>query len=107
MDFIHVHDIARSVVLALDCAGDNVPVNIGTGIETSGAALAIAVGQTVGSIRVKPVPPREKIDGISRRRLSINRIREDLGWEPQIKLDVGLTVTHRWMQYAKDLWDMR
>jgi len=34
MDFIHVHDIARSVVLALESEQANVPVNIGTGIDT-------------------------------------------------------------------------
>ncbi len=32
MDFIHVHDIARATVLALESEQDNQPVNIGTGI---------------------------------------------------------------------------
>ena len=40
MDFIHVHDIARSVVLALESEQANVPVNVGTGIDTSIADLA-------------------------------------------------------------------
>lgn len=35
MDFIHVHDIARSVVAALEAEQGNVAVNIGTGIDTS------------------------------------------------------------------------
>ena len=48
MDFIHVHDIARAVVLALDCASDNVPVNIGTGIDTTVAELARILIDAVG-----------------------------------------------------------
>ena len=31
MDFIHVSDVARAVVMALDCEQSNMPINIGTG----------------------------------------------------------------------------
>ena len=59
MDFIHVHDIARSVVLALTSEQANVPVNIGTGIDTSIADLARILIDAVGA-DVEPhlQPPR-------------------------------------------------
>ena len=59
MDFIHVHDIARSVVLALESEQSNFPVNIGTGIDTSIADLADILIEAVGA-DVEPhlQPPR-------------------------------------------------
>lgn len=40
MDFVHVHDVARAVVAAVDAEGSNMAINVGTGIQTSVARLA-------------------------------------------------------------------
>src|SRR6185437_3331513 len=40
MDFIHVTDIARAVVLALTSEKGDVPINVGTGIDTTVEELA-------------------------------------------------------------------
>ncbi|GGM05044.1 MULTISPECIES: NAD-dependent epimerase/dehydratase family protein [Micromonospora] len=89
MDFIHVHDIARSVVAALEAEQGNVPVNIGTGLDTSVASLAEILIKAVG-VDVEPqFNPREVL--VSRRAADITRAREVLGWEPTIAVEDGMT----------------
>ena len=89
MDFIHVHDIARSVVLALDCEQDNVPVNIGTGIDTSIADLARILIKAVGA-DVEPIfSPRDVL--VSRRAADVTRAKEVLGFEYTIPVEDGMT----------------
>lgn len=88
MDFIHVHDIARSTVAALECEGGNVPVNIGTGIDTSVAELARILIEAVG-VDIEPqFNPRDVL--VSRRAADIKRAREVLGWEPTIPVTEGM-----------------
>ena len=89
MDFIHVHDIARSIVLALESERDNVPVNIGTGIDTSIADLARILIDAIGA-DVEPIfNPRDVL--VSRRAADITRAKEVLGFEPSIKVEDGMT----------------
>jgi UDP-glucose 4-epimerase len=88
MDFVHVADLARSVVLALESERANVPVNIGTGVATSVAALAKILIDAVGA-DVEPVfRPRDVL--VSRRAADIGRAREILGWAPSITVDQGM-----------------
>lgn len=89
MDFIHVHDIARSAVAALESPQANAPVNIGTGIDTSIADLARILIDAVG-VDVEPVfNPRDVL--VSRRAADITRAKEMLGWEPTITVEDGMT----------------
>ena len=93
MDFVHVHDIARSVVLALDCARDNVPVNVGTGIDTTVAELARILIDAVG-VDVQPqFSGRDVI--VSRRAADITRVREVLGFEATVPVREGMTALIR------------
>ena len=89
MDFIHVHDIARSVVLALESEKANVPVNIGTGIDTSIADLARILIDAVGA-DVEPIfNPRDVL--VSRRAADTARAKEVLGFEASIPVVKGMT----------------
>jgi UDP-glucose 4-epimerase len=89
MDFVHVHDVARSVVAALEAKRDNLPVNVGTGIDTSVATLADILIKAVG-VDVQPqFRSREVL--VSRRAADITRAREVLGWEPTIAVEDGMT----------------
>ena len=69
MDFVHVHDIARSVVMALDVPEQaNVPINIGTGIDTTVAELARILIDAVG-VDVEPkFNPRDVLVSAAGRR---------------------------------------
>ncbi|MCP2258119.1 UDP-glucose 4-epimerase [Streptoalloteichus tenebrarius] len=89
MDFIHVHDIARGTVAALEAERANMAVNLGTGIDTSVADLAKILIDAVG-VDVEPqFNPREVL--VSRRAADITRAREVLGWEPTISVQDGMT----------------
>jgi UDP-glucose 4-epimerase len=90
MDFVHVHDIARAVVMALDVDASraNLPINIGTGIDTSVAELARTLIAAVG-VDVEPqFRPREVL--VSRRMADISRALDVLGWKPTIDLATGM-----------------
>ncbi len=88
MDFIHVHDIATSVVAALEAETGNLPINIGTGIDTSVADLARILIEAVG-VDVEPqFNPRDVL--VSRRAADITRAREVLGWQPTIEVKDGM-----------------
>ena len=90
MDFVHVHDIARSVVMSLDAdpAKANLAINIGTGIDTTVTELAHMLIAAVG-LDVEPqFNPRDVL--VSRRAAHITRAWEVLGWEPTIDLATGM-----------------
>ncbi len=88
MDFVHVTDLARSVVAALESDNANVPINIGTGIDTSIATLAKILIDAVG-VNVEPLF-NERDVLVSRRAADISRAREVLGWEPKISVEEGM-----------------
>lgn len=89
MDFIHVHDIARSVVLALDCEQDNVPVNVGSGIDTSIKELAHILIDAVGADVEPQFNPRDVL--VSRRAADTQRAKDVLGFEATIPVGEGMT----------------
>jgi UDP-glucose 4-epimerase len=88
MDFIHVHDIATATIAALESQQGNVPVNIGTGLDTSVTDLAWILIEAVG-VDVEPqFNPRDVL--VSRRAADITRAKEVLGWEPTIPVKEGM-----------------
>lgn len=88
MDFVHVHDIARAVVAALGAERSNMPINIGTGIQTSVARLAEILIEAVGA-DVEPIfNPRDVL--VSRRAADITRAVEVLDWKPSISVEDGM-----------------
>ncbi|WP_407341749.1 NAD-dependent epimerase/dehydratase family protein [Pengzhenrongella phosphoraccumulans] len=89
MDFIHVHDIARAIVLALTAEKANMPINVGTGIDTTIADLARILIEAVGA-DVEPIfKPRDVL--VSRRAADVTRAKEILGFEPTIEVHAGMT----------------
>jgi UDP-glucose 4-epimerase len=88
MDFVHVTDVARAVGQALDSSATGMPLNVGTGAQTSIAELADLLVRALGS-GVRPIyRPREVL--VSRREASVERIKEVLGWYPVVDIEEGL-----------------
>jgi UDP-glucose 4-epimerase len=88
MDFIHVHDIARATVAALEAAQGNLPINVGTGIDTSVADLARILIDAVGVDVAPEFNPRDVL--VSRRAADISRAKAVLDWEPTIPVKQGM-----------------
>lgn len=90
MDFVHVRDIARAVVMSLDVEHSraNLPINIGTGIATSVTQLARTLIAAVG-VDVEPqFRPRDVL--VSQRMADTSRALDVLGWKPTIDLATGM-----------------
>jgi UDP-glucose 4-epimerase len=89
MDFIHVKDIARAVVLAMTAEKSNMAINVGTGIDTTVAELARILIDAVG-VDVEPqFNPRPVL--VSRRAADTSRASEVLGFEPSVEVREGMT----------------
>jgi UDP-glucose 4-epimerase len=89
MDFIHVTDIARAVVLALTSEKGNAPINVGTGIDTTVEELARILIAAVGSDVEPEFNPRDVL--VSRRAADITRAKDVLGFEAQVDVRTGMT----------------
>ena len=89
MDFIHVTDIARAVVLALTSEKGNVPINVGTGIDTTVEQLARILIAAVGADVEPQFNPRDVL--VSRRAADTTRAKEILGFEAQVDVNDGMT----------------
>jgi GDP-L-fucose synthase len=73
---------------------DEVPINVGTGIDVSIKGLADLVGEVVGfSGQIEW--DTSKPDGTPRKLLDTSRL-GNLGWKPKITLEKGLKDTYEW-----------
>lgn len=83
-DFIHVHDVARANIMAMESAvvGSGERINIGSGSETSIRELATQIG---GSVEY--APSRHEV---ARSCADISSAKEFLGWEPTISFSDGI-----------------
>jgi len=91
--FCYVSDLIEGLVALMDSPpGYLGPVNLGNPNEFTVKALAeriIALSGSSSKIVAHPLPT----DDPRQRKPDISRARDDLGWEPTIQLDEGLTQT--------------
>jgi UDP-glucose 4-epimerase len=95
-DYTFVDDVVDGFVRAAT-AGEGV-INIGTGVETTTADLFGVVVSAVGASGAEPelAPPRP--GDLARSALDPSRARVELGWEPRVTLDEGVTRTVDWFR---------
>lgn len=92
-DFVHVEDVARANVLALERGEVTGPLNIATGVETSVTEIAEALRAAAGT-GAPPVHGPARPGEQRRSCLDPARAARALGWRPGIPLDVGLAATY-------------
>ncbi|MGI9625563.1 MAG: NAD-dependent epimerase/dehydratase family protein [Longimicrobiales bacterium] len=100
-DFLYVEDGAEAVLRAVDVLDSEVPVNVGSGRETSIAELARAVALAAGfkgAIDFDTTKP----DGAPRRALDVGRAEEVLGFKAETTLEDGLRRTVASYRTARD-----
>ena len=90
-DFVHVSDVARASVLALD-KGDNQIVNIGSGNGTS-VNRVFEILAKLTSFQAKPIHGPAKQGEVYQIFLSTTRAWEVLGWQSEVSLGEGLAST--------------
>ena len=95
-EFLHVDDLARAILHCIKFYDEKIPLNVGTGLETSVKNLALSIAQIVGySGEIKW--DRNKPDGTPRKVLSVKRI-NDIGWRSSIDLETGIKQTYEWFK---------
>ncbi len=97
-DFVHVGDIVRSVLLALEPgAADGLPVNVGTGCATSVLDVATTLAHALG----KPAEPETRNEyragDIRHCFADITRARELLGFDPAVSFAEGMAELTGWL----------
>lgn len=93
-DYVYVGDVARANIAALT-RGDDLFINIGTGVGTTVNEVFSTIARVVG-FEGEPVyaPPRK---GEVLRVVLDNRLaREALGWEPRVSFPEGIARTVEW-----------
>ena len=96
MDFIHVADVARANVLALEADAESGAFNIASGTETTLRDLAAALSAAMGSDLGPEWGPARGATAVPRRLADTTRARDVLGFEAEIGLDEGLQRLVSW-----------
>ena len=97
-DFVSVHDIVRANVLAMENpAADYQAFNVGSGVRTSIRQMAEVLGGIFGKVHIRPEITHTYRAGDTRHCFAdISKIREILGFEPQVGLEQGMAELAEW-----------
>ena len=93
-EFLHVDDLARAVIFAMEHDLPQHLYNVGTGCDVTISELAKMVQETVGH-KGEIFWDTSKPDGTPRKLLDCSRL-NDLGWESKISLQDGLREVNKW-----------
>jgi UDP-glucose 4-epimerase len=96
-DFVFVGDVVAALLAA--AGSDGGPYNIGTGVETTVAALHHACARVAG-VDAPPLYEEARLGDVRRSALDSSRAERELGWRPRVGLEAGLEATWAWMQEA-------
>lgn len=98
-DFVHVRDLARACVLALECdAAANVTLNVGSGCSYSIVEVAERLARVLGREHLVPqISGRYRAGDIRHCFADISRAGDLLGYRPCIDLDSGLAELSGWL----------
>ena len=100
-EFVFSDDIADALIFMLQegVKTDDMPINIGTGVDISISDLARQIAEVVG-YDGKIVWQTDKPDGTLRKLLNSDRLLS-MGWKPKTTLRAGLKETYDW--YLKNV----
>ncbi|HET8702017.1 MAG TPA: NAD-dependent epimerase/dehydratase family protein [Nitrococcus sp.] len=107
-DFVHVRDVARACRLALETpAAAGQCFNVGSGQSISVLELARAIARVMGRDIAPEVTGEYRTGDIRHCFADISKVREVLGFTPQIPLEQGLEELAQWLptQQAVDRVD--
>lgn len=99
-DYIHVDDVARAFVRAVDHTGPPGVFNIGSGTGHSLNQLLAQLESMLDRKVERRYLPSRGID-VPSNVLDVSRAREHLGWAPQISLETGFGRTIAWARAQK------
>ena len=89
-DFVHIDDVVKANVLAMDSDINHRFLNVGSGLPTSVLDLANLIIEVSG-LPLEPIHGPELSGDVKATQSDIKLIRKLLNWEPKTKLDAWLT----------------
>ena len=95
-EFLHVDDLAAACVFLLDKYDEEIPLNVGCGVDVTIKELAETVAK-VTEFQGKLEWDSSKPDGTPQKLLDTKRI-NNLGWTPTIGLEDGIRSTYEWFK---------
>jgi len=96
-DFIHVRDVARANLLALEKSNfDYEPINVGTGRPLSITQIAAALSKALGKKIEPSITNRFRIGDIRHCYAEIGRLKQ-MGFQPEYTFEAGLKETLQWV----------
>lgn len=99
-EFLHVDDMARSVLFAVEHTLPDYLYNVGTGTDLTIKELAEMVQKIIGH-NGAIIWDTSKPDGTPRKLMDSSKLNE-LGWSPKIDLEKGIATTYKWFQENQD-----
>ena len=93
-EFLHVDDLAKAVVFAINNKLEDDLYNVGFGSDVSIKDLAELVQKVVGH-QGEIIWDAEKPDGTPKKLMDSSKFRT-LGWEPEINFEKGVKTTYKW-----------
>jgi dTDP-glucose 4,6-dehydratase len=104
-EWLHVLDHCAAIERVLDQGRPGETYNVGSGLEASIEEIADAVLELTGKPETLKtiVPDRPGHD--RRYLLSSEKIRRELGWEPEREFQAGLEATVAWYRDHRDWWE--
>ncbi len=102
-DFVHVRDLARACVLALETdSAQDMALNIGSGNAYTIVEIAQRLARVLGREDIRPeISGRYRAGDIRNCFADISRAREVLGYSPAIELDTGLAELAEWLMQCE------
>jgi len=92
-DFIYVSDVVEANILSLTKTNLNGEFNISTGRETSVNELYKRMQKIAKKEELSAIYAEKRKGEVYRSVLDNKKAREELGWEPKVKIDEGLKLT--------------
>ena len=93
-EFLHVEDMAKAVVFAVENKLPEHLYNVGTGTDVTIKQLAEMIKKTVGH-KGEIIWDSSKPDGTPRKLMDISKM-NSLGWNAEYKLSLGIEKTYIW-----------
>jgi dTDP-L-rhamnose 4-epimerase len=91
-DFVHVHDVARACVLALETGHTNDVFNVGSGVDRTILSVADDLARVMGRQSLTPsVTGKYRAGDIRHCFADLAKSRTHLGYEPRVSFDDGLS----------------
>jgi UDP-glucose 4-epimerase len=101
MDFVYVEDVARANLLAAQSDITDEVFNVGTGVQTSLNELCRLLLSLTSSSMQPEYREARSVGNVQRRRASVEKATNVLGFRTTVSLEQGLRELIRWREVAK------